>query len=314
MANENFTSVKEFILLGLTSHRRTQLLLFGVIFIIYWLTVLGNLLIIILVQVDSRLHTPMYFFLSNLAGMEIGYVTSTLPQMLAQLLTGNGAISLAHCVMESYIALTMGSTECLLLGVMAYDRYLAICHPLIYASSMDRMHQLLLATSCWTIGCLFSVIYVALIFHHPFCGSNHINHFICELPVVLKLACDDTKITKAIVFINGLSAFIVLVPLSVILSSYGLILYSILDMRSTTGWHKVFFTCGSHLIVVTLFYGTIISMYIIPHSDTGQDRDKQIAVFYVVVTPLLNPIIYTLRNKEVHKAALKMLRDFGFKV
>ncbi|XP_007444769.1 olfactory receptor 2D3-like [Python bivittatus] len=310
MVNENFTSVKEFILLGLTSHRRMQLLLFGVILMIYLLTVLGNLLIIILVQVDSRLHTPMYFFLSNLAVMDIGYVTSTLPQMLAQLLTGNGAISLACCVMESYIALTMGSTECLLLGVMAYDRYLAICHPLIYASSMDRMHQLLLATSCWTIGCLFSVVYVAFIFHHPFCGPS-INHFICELPVVLKLACDDTKITKSVVF--GLSAFIVLVPLSVILSSYGLILYSILDLRSTTGWRKAFFTCGSHLIVVTLFYGTIISMYIIPHSDTGQDHDKQIAVFYVVVTPLLNPIIYTLRNKEVHKAALKMLRDFGFK-
>ncbi|XP_058038516.1 olfactory receptor 2G3-like [Ahaetulla prasina] len=308
--SENFTSVKEFILLGLTSHRRTQLFLFGVILLIYLLTILGNLLIIVLVQTDLRLHKPMYFFLSNLAGMEIGYVTSTLPQMLGQLLTGNGVISLARCVTQSYVALTMGSTECLLLGIMAYDSYIAICHPLTYASSMDRMHQRLLAASCWTIGCLFSVVYVAFIFHHPFCSPSHINHFICELPVVLKLACDDTTITKVVVF--GLSAFIVLVPLLVILSSYGLILYSVLDMKSTTRWRKAFFTCGSHLMVVTLFYGTVISMYIIPHSDTGQDHDKQIAVFYVVVTPLLNPIIYTLRNKEVHKAALKMLKDFGF--
>ncbi|KAL7977607.1 hypothetical protein Chor_009558 [Crotalus horridus] len=248
MGAENFTSVKEFMLVGLTSHRGTQLLLFGVLLVIYLLILFGNLLIITLVWADSQLHTPMYYFLSNLAAMEIGLVTSTLPQLLAHLVTGNGVLSL-------------------------------------------------------------TLLYV----HHPFCGPNHISHFICELPVVLKLACDDTTVTKAVVF--GLSAFIVLVPLLVILSSYGLILYSVLDMKSTTGWRKVFFTCGSHLMVVTLFYGTVISMYIIPHSDTGQDHDKQIAAFYVRKGTqdwsIVIPIIYILRNKEVHKAALKILKDFG---
>ncbi|KAM6451821.1 olfactory receptor 2G3-like [Liasis olivaceus] len=306
MGAENYTSIREFILLGLTSHPRSQLVLFVAVLLIYLLTILGNSLIIILVRVDSQLHTPMYFFLSHLAGMEIGYVTSTQPQMLAHLLTGNGTISFARCTLQGYITLAMGSTECLLLGAMAYDRYLAICHPLVYALAMDRLHQILLATSCWTIGFGFSAIYVICTFRHPFCGPNHINHFICEPPVVLKLACGDTRITEVIGF--GLSTCIVLVPLFVILTSYVFILDSVLHMRSTAGWHKAFSTCGSHLAVVSLFYGTIISMYIVPQSDSAPDRDKKIAVFYLVITPLLNPIIYTLRNKDIHSAVLKMLR------
>ncbi|XP_063158673.1 olfactory receptor 2G3-like [Candoia aspera] len=306
MGAENYTSTREFILLGLTSHSKSRLLLFVAVLLIYLLTIFGNALIIMLVRVDSQLHTPMYFFLSHLAGMEIGYVTSTLPQMLAHLLTGNGAISLARCMLQGYTTLAMGSTECLLLGAMAYDRYLAICHPLVYALAMDRLHQLLLATSCWTIGLVFSAIYVICTFRHPFCGPNHINNFICEPPVVLKLACGDTRITKVIGF--GLSTFIVLVSLFVILTSYGFIMDSVLHMQSTGGWHKAFSTCGSHLAVVTLFYGTIISMYIVPQSGSDPDRDKKIAVFYLVITPLLNPIIYTLRNKDIHSAVLKMLR------
>uniref|UniRef100_A0A8C5S384 Olfactory receptor n=1 Tax=Laticauda laticaudata TaxID=8630 RepID=A0A8C5S384_LATLA len=307
MGDENFTSVKEFIefiLLGLTSHPKTWLLLFVTVLLIYLFTIFENTLIIILVWVDSQLHIPMYFFLSHLAGMEIGYVTSTLPQMLSHLLNGNGVISLACCILQAYMTLAMGSTECLLLGAMAYDRYLAICHPLVYALAMDRLHQLLLATFCWTVGFVFSAIYVLCTFRHPFCGIV-INHFICEPPVVLKLACGDTRITKVIGF--GLSTFIVLVPLFVILTSYGYILNSVLHMRSTGGWQKAFSTCGSHLAVVILFYGTIISMYIAPQSDSNPDRDKKIAVFYLIIIPLLNPIIYTLRNKDIHLAALKIL-------
>ncbi|XP_063158672.1 olfactory receptor 5P56-like [Candoia aspera] len=310
MGAENITSVKEFILLGLTSHRGTQLLLFGVILIVYLLTLLGNLLIITLVWADSQLHTPMYFFLSNLAGMEIGFVTSTLPQMLAHLVTGNGVLSLTRCMLQGYIALYTGSVECLLLGVMAYDRYLAICCPLLYARAMSKFHQVLLATTCWITGFVFSVTYVVCTFRHSFCGSSLINHFMCELPVVLKLACGDTKITKAIV--SGLSAFIVLIPLSIILSSYGFILNTVLHMRSTEGWRKAFSTCGSHLTVVILFYGTVISMYVIPQPDSAPDRNKEIAVFYLIVTPLLNPIIYTLRNKDIHSAVFKMVRRWGF--
>ncbi|XP_025028638.1 putative olfactory receptor 2B8 [Python bivittatus] len=311
MSVENFTSGTGFILLGLTHQRKEQILLFMVFLIIYLLTVLGNLLIIILVRIDAQLRTPMYFFLSHLAGLEIVYVTGSLPQTLAFLLDGNRVLSSTRCILQGSTGLSTGSTECLLLGVMAYDRYLAICKPLKYASAMDKTHQLLLATSCWTIGFLFSVVYVAFLFHHPFCGLNYINHFICELPVVLKLACDDTKLTEAILY--GLSAFIVLVPFSVILCSYSCILYSIFQMQSAAGWHKAFSTCGSHLTVVTLFYGTVISMYIIPQSNSFPDRDKQIAVLYVAVTPLLNPIIYTLRNRDVHRAVGKLLRRKSFK-
>ncbi|XP_032092270.1 olfactory receptor 1D2-like [Thamnophis elegans] len=300
MDAENFTSEAEFILLGLTSHRTEQILVFAVFLTIYLLTVLGNLLIILLVHTDAQLHTPMYYFLSHLAGTDIVYVTTTLPQTLAHLLAGNGVLSSIRCMLQGGSALSMGSTECLLLGVMAYDRYLAICNPLKYASAMDKKLQHLLASSCWIIGCLFSMVNAVCIFHHSFCGRNSINHFTCELQFVLKLACGDVKHTKAI--LNGLSAFIVLVPFSIILCSYSCILYSICQMRSAAGWQKALSTCGSHLAVVTLFYGTIISIYIIPQSSSYPDREKKIAVLYIVVTPLLNAIIYTLRNKDIHQA------------
>ncbi|XP_032092264.1 olfactory receptor 477-like [Thamnophis elegans] len=309
MGTENLTSVKEFMLVGLTSHRGTQLLLFGVLLLIYLLILFDNLLIITLVWADSQLHTPMYFFLSNLAVMEIGLVTSTLPQMLAHLITGSGILSLTRCMLQGYIALNIGSAESLLLGVMAYDRYLAICSPLLYATAMSKFHQVLLVGTCWITGCAFSMIYVVSTFRHSFCGPNLINHFMCELPIVLKLACDDIKMTKAIV--SGLSAFMVFIPLSVILSSYAFILHSILHMRSTAGRSKAFSTCGSHLTVVILFYGTVISMYIIPHPDSGPSHNKEMTICYLVITPLLNPVIYTLRNKEIHSAVIKMARRLG---
>ncbi|XP_032092254.1 olfactory receptor 477-like [Thamnophis elegans] len=309
MGTENLTSVKEFMLVGLTSHRGTQLLLFGVLLLIYLLILFDNLLIITLVWADSQLHTPMYFFLSNLAVMEIGLVTSTLPQMLAHLITGSGILSLTRCMLQGYIALNIGSAESLLLGVMAYDRYLAICSPLLYATAMSKLYQVLLVGTCWITGCAFSMIYVISTFRHSFCGPNLINHFACELPIVLKLACDDIKMTKAIV--SGLSAFMIFIPLSVILSSYGFILHSILHMRSTAGRSKAFSTCGSHLTVVILFYGTVISMYIIPHPDSGPSHNKEMTICYLVITPLLNPVIYTLRNKEIHSAVIKMARRLG---
>lgn len=306
MGAENLTSATEFVLEGLSNHRKTQLLLFGVILLTYLLTVAGNAVVIMLVQSDSRLHTPMYFFLVNLSTIEICYATSTEPQMMAHLLAGNGIISFTGCALQVFVVLIMGTAECFLLGIMAYDRYLAIFHPLTYAIAMSRYRQWLLASACWTAGTLFSVIYVYVTFRHSFCDSNHINHFICEMPVVLKLACDDTRVSQAIVLV--MAAIVLVIPVIVILTSYGLILYSVLKMRSTTSQRKAFSTCGSHLVVVTVFYGTIISMYLIPRSNPPSDHDKRIAVFYTVVTPLLNPVIYTLRNKEVHGAAVKVLR------
>ncbi|XP_054850197.1 olfactory receptor 5L1-like [Eublepharis macularius] len=310
MGANNITSVSEFILVGLTDDHKTQILLFVLILLIYSFTLVGNLGIIMLVRADSHLHTPMYFFLTHLSSVEICYVTSTIPQMLTHLLRGHRSISLIHCALQMYIALSMGIAEALLLGVMAYDRYLAICHPLTYATTMGRLRQLQLTSACWVVGFCVSVVCVSLTFSHTFCGSCCINHFICEIPMVLKQACDDTRTTEFIIFL--FSAMNILVPFSVILISYGLILLSVFQMRSATGLRKAFSTCGSHLAVVTLFYGTTTFTYIIPQSGRSPDTDKHIAVFYVVVTPLLNPVIYTLRNKDVHEAIAKVLQRLGF--
>ncbi|XP_026544157.1 putative olfactory receptor 2B8 [Notechis scutatus] len=301
---KNFTSVKEFILLGLTSHRKTQLLLFGIILIIYLLTVLGNILIIILVKVNSNLHTPMYYFLSHLAWVDMCYVTTTMPLMLTHLLTGDGAISFTFCMVQIYIAVTLGGVEILLLGVMAYDRYLAICCPLLYPVLMDKYCQLQCSSACWVTPSLVCLIYIVCLLCQNYCGPNQINSFICEMPVVLKLACSDTRIAEAIIFVIG--GLFLLVPLSILLTSYGFILHSVLQMKSG-GWRKAFSTCGSHLIVISMFYGPLLWVYIIPKTDSAADRDKQITIFYVLITPLLNSVIYTLRNKDFHRAVAKIL-------
>ncbi|XP_034267460.1 olfactory receptor 2D3-like [Pantherophis guttatus] len=302
---ENFTSVKEFILLGLTSQRKIQLLLFGIILIIYLLTVLGNMLIMILVQGDVKLHTPMYYFLSQLAGVDICYVTSTMPLMLTQLLADDGTISFTFCMIQMYIALATASVELLLLGVMAYDRYLAICCPLLYPVLMAKQCQLQFTLACWIIAPLVCVICIVCLICQNYCGPNEINHFICELPMVLKLACGDTSMTEDIIF--GIGSCVLLGPLSFILTSYGFILRSVSQMKSQVGRHKAFSTCVSHLLVVSLFYGPSICVYLLPKTDSSSNRDKQIAVFYVVITPLLNSIIYTLRNKDIHRAVAKIL-------
>ncbi|XP_063158670.1 olfactory receptor 5P56-like [Candoia aspera] len=307
---ENFTSVKEFILLGLSSHRKIHVLLFLVILIIYSLTVLGNLLIIILVQADVQLNTPMYYFLSHLAVIEICYVTSTMPLMLSHLVAGNGAISFPFCITQIYVVGSMATTESLLLGVMAYDRYLAICHPLTYAVVMDKRCQLQFALACWIIAPLLCGICDVFLVCQTYCGPNQINHFMCEIPAVLKLSCGETQIVENI--ISGVGAFLLLLPFCVILTSYALILYSVSHMKSTAGQHKAFSTCGSHLLVVTLFYGPGIFMYVIPKSNSAPDRNKQTAIFYVLITPLLNPIIYTLRNKDIHRAVRKIMQRKDF--
>ncbi|XP_060546913.1 putative olfactory receptor 2B8 [Pantherophis guttatus] len=310
MGAENVTSETGFILLGLTSHRNQRIVLFVVFLIMYLLTVLSNLLIIVLVNIDAQLHTPMYLFLSHLASLDIVYVTGSLPPALAHLLAGKGVVSSIGCILQGGSAVSLGSTECLLLGVMAYDRYLAICNLLRYATAMNRKHQHLLAISYWIIGCLVSLVNIVLIFRHSFCGPNHINHFICELRFLLALACDDVDHTRNI--INGLAVVVVLVPFLVIVYSYCCILHSIFQMQSDVGHYKIFSTCGSHLVVVSLFYGTIISIYITPRSSSSPDKNKKVAILYLAVTSLLNPIIYTLRNKDIHRAVIKVLKRRNF--
>ncbi|XP_054850191.1 olfactory receptor 2J3-like [Eublepharis macularius] len=310
MDTHTFNASTEFILEGLSSDRKTQILLFVVILLIYIFTLVGNAGIIMLVRTNSHLHTPMYFFLSHLSGVEICYVNTTIPQMLAHLLAGHAGLSLIHCALQTYTTLALAAAEVLLLGVMAYDRYLAICHPLVYATAMGRQHQFQLASSCWIGGFCVATVGVSLTFSHPYCGPCCVNHFICEIPMVLRLACDDTHITEIIIFL--IAAMVLFCPLSVILTSYGLILLSLFQMRSASGLRKAFSTCGSHLAVVSMFYGIATSVYIVPRTGASLDNQKLVAVFYVVVTPLLNPIIYTLRNRDIHEALAKVQQQWRF--
>lgn len=301
----NQTAIAQVLLMGLTSHRKTQIALFVVILIIYVVTMLGNISIILLVQLDSRLHTPMYFFLSNLSSVEMGLISSIMPQMLANLLTGNGHIPFSHCAAQMYVAGALGCTEGLLLGAMAIDRYMAICRPLVYTVVMSRVRCLVLAAASWGGGFLFSALITRCILQLPFCGPNHVSHFFCNFLMVLKLVCADIHSAQVTIFVAGI--VVLLVPLSAILISYGLILTSVVRMRSATSPSKAFSTCASHILVVTLFYGSLIAVYMRPRSGTDSSHDKHVAVFYVMVTPFLNPVIYTLRNKDVHATVAKVL-------
>ncbi|XP_077171404.1 olfactory receptor 2D3-like [Paroedura picta] len=309
MRPENLTSVTEFILMGLTSHRRSQILLFVIILLIYVLTVMGNLGIIVVIRSDPHLHTPMYFFLKHFAGLEICYVTTSMPQMLAHLQAGNGIISFGRCAVQVYVSTCLAAVEFILLGVMAYDRYLAICCPLIYVTIMGRSQQVKLAFAIWTAGSITGLVSLSCFLRHPYCGPNRINHFYCELPLVMKLACGDTHTTEVIAFV--VAGVVLAGPLAAIVASYLLILSTVLRIQSAAGRRKAFSTCGSHLAVVSLYYSTVIAMYLRPRSRSAPDRDKQVAVFYVVISPMLNPIIYTLRNKDIHLAVAKMLQKWG---
>ncbi|XP_054849736.1 olfactory receptor 10A7-like [Eublepharis macularius] len=271
----------------------------------YSLTLLGNGLIIILTLVDTALHTPMYFFLRNLSFLEICYTTVTLPKMLVNFVSEVKSISFAGCAAQMYFLLSLGTVECYLLAVMAYDRYRAICSPLHYPVIMNRKACAQMAFVSWLCGILLPLGNVVWIFTLPYCGPNKINHFFCDVPPVLKLACTDT--TKNEMSILALSVLITLSPFLLVLVSYIRILSTVLKMTSTEGRRKAFSTCSSHLIVVTLFYGSASAMYLRPKSSHTENIDRLVSLFYSIITPMLNPMIYSLRNKEV-KDALRRLR------
>lgn len=299
---ENITSVKTFILLGFSNAPRWQILFFVIFLCIYIATVLGNLLIIVIINVDSALSTPMYFFLRNLSFLEICYTSVTIPKLLDNILALDKTISLRACATQMYFFLFFGATECCLLAFMAYDRYVAICNPLRYLVIMTKTVCVKLAALSWTCGSLVAVGHTTFIFTLPFCGSNVINHFFCEIQPVLKLVCGDTYWNE--IQIIGAAAFVILMPFMLILLSYFNIIATILRMTSAQSRQKAFSTCSSHLIVVSLFYGTAIFIYIRPKSSYSLNVDKLLSLFYSVITPILNPIIYSLRNKDV-KGALK---------
>ena len=302
MGEDNHTFVAEFIFLGLSQDSQIQILLFILFLIIYLLTVLGNLLIIILIFMDSRLHTPMYFFLRNLSFADLCFSTSIVPQVLVHFLVKNKTISFVGCMTQVIVFLLVGCTECALLAVMSYDRYVAVCKPLHYSTIMTPQVCLRLAIGSWASGAVVSLVDTTFTFQLPYQGQNIINHYFCEPPALLKLASADTYRTEMAIFAMGV--VILLAPVSLILVSYWNIISTVIQMQSGEGRLKAFSTCGSHLTVVVLFYGSAIFAYMRPNSKIMNERDKVISVFYSAVTPMLNPIIYSLRNKDV-KGALR---------
>lgn len=304
MTGENETIVTEFVLVGLSDHPRAQAVLFWLLLLDYFLTLIGNGLMVVLIIVDSHLHTPMYFFLSNLSVIDIFYTSSSVPKVLNSCLSYRATVSVINCLTQMYIGLFLGMTECLLLAVMAYDRFAAVCHPLHYTLIMSKRLCTTLVASCWIVAFLLTVI---PIFFMPirFCGPNIINHFSCEAQAVYKLGCSNVRINEIFTIARGIPVLVM--PFVFIMVTYIRIGIAVLKIRSGQGQSKAFSTCGSHLIVVSIFYGTAMSMYLRPQSKSSSNRDKLISLFYGVVTPMLNPLIYSLRNKDVKSAIYRMI-------
>ncbi|KAG9466530.1 hypothetical protein GDO78_016544 [Eleutherodactylus coqui] len=297
MLPTGWTAFEEFILLGLTSLPDIKIILFVIFFPCYIISLKGNIAIILISRLSSRLHTPMYFFLSHLSFLDIWHTSIIVPLMLIHFLSLRKSISFNGCVTQMFIHLSLGGTECYLLLSMAYDRYVAICSPLHYTTIMHPVLCIKMATGSWAGGIINSIVHTVFALQLPFCGPNVLNHFFCEIPSVLELACADTSLNKTVIFFFAI--FVVMGPFFLILITYGYIISSILKISTSVGRRKAFSTCASHIIVVSLFYGTIIFMYMRPGSSHVANQDKMASLFYSVIAPMLNPLIYTLRNKDV---------------
>ncbi|XP_077676453.1 olfactory receptor 5W2-like [Eretmochelys imbricata] len=300
MEEGNHSEVTEFILSGLTDHPELQVPLFLVFLLIYSITLLGNGGMILLISIDPRLHTPMYFFLSNLSFCDLCISLIISPKMLLNLLAERKSISYTACSVQMYLSIVFSDVECLLLAVMAYDRFVAICNPLLYTVTMSRHLCKQLVAGVYAVGVVDSMIHTCCTFQLSFCSSNIINHLFCDVPPMLALSCSDTHINEIVMFafmscITGSSFVTVLV-------SYVYIISTILRICSAESQRKAFSTCTFHLTAVVLFFGTFLSMYLRPTSSYSMDRDKVTSVFYMLVIPMLNPFIYSLRNTEVKDA------------
>ncbi|XP_055990986.1 olfactory receptor 1F1-like [Sorex fumeus] len=305
MRGSNQSSVSEFLLLGLSTQPRQQQLLFLLFLTMYLATVLGNLLILLAISVDARLHTPMYFFLGNLSFVDICFTSTTIPKMLTNHLLGTQTISFAGCLSQMYFLFMFVDMDNFLLAVMAYDRYVAICHPLHYSVKMTPQLCALLVAGSWIVANVDVLIHTLLMARLSFCGDNVIHHFFCDVTPLLNLSCSDIYINEMMIFIEA--SLITLAPCMCILVSYILITCAILRVPSTQGRWKAFSTCSSHLAVVSLFYGTIIFLYFNPSSSHSADSDMAAAVMFTVVTPMLNPFIYSLRNRDIKGALGKVM-------
>ena len=299
----NCTILNEFILLGLSTDPQWQLILFGVFLTVYLVTLSGNMTLVILIHIDSHLHTPMYFFIGNLSFLDFWYTSVYTPRILATCISEDKRFSLAECGAQLFFSCVVAYTECYLLAAMAYDCHMVICNLLLYSSSMSHSLCTRLVAGSYTGGFLNAIAHTANTFRLSFCGKNIIDHFFCDAPPLVKMSCTDTKVYEQVLL--GLVGFTVLSSILVIIISYFHILLAILKIRTASGRRKAFSTCASHLVSVTLFYGSLLFMYSRPSSTYSLKRDKVAALFYTVVNPLLNPLIYSLRNKDVKEAFWK---------
>lgn len=303
--NENGTPIAEFVLLGINRRSELQVLVFIAFLLIYLFILMGNTLVMIATISNHSLHTPMYFFLRNLSFLDICYTSVTLPQMLVNIMSEKKTISLLGCAVQMFFYVFLGAAVCYLLAIMSYDRYLAICHPLRYMTLMTRKACHLLVSGCWVTGFSISLGQTLLIFSLPFCGSKIINHFFCDVFPLLRILCPSPYINDAERIV---SLFLVLItPFILILVSYILIIAAILKLSILDGRQKALGTCSSHLLSVVLFYGTAIFTYLRPVSDYSPPVDKLLSLTYTVAPALLNPIIYSLRNKQVKDTLRNMV-------
>ncbi|KAM6152677.1 olfactory receptor 9S13-like [Erethizon dorsatum] len=302
--NLSMVPLREFVLVGFRGGVETQALLFALFLALYMVTIVGNVTMIMVITLDARLHSPMYFFLKNLSFLDLCYSSAITPNALANFFSSSKVISFAGCATQLSFFSLLVTTEGFLLGVMAYDRFMAICSPLSYGMTMcpTRCTRLVMGTYCG--GCLNSIVQTSLTFQLPFCSSNRINHFFCDVPPLLQLACADTALNELVMF--GICGLIIVGTTLVVLISYGYITVTILKMRSGSGRQKIFSTCGSHMTAVSLFIGTVFVMYAQPGAVESMEQGKVVSIFYTQVIPMLNPLIYSLRNKDV-KDALRRL-------
>ncbi|XP_041503071.1 olfactory receptor 10AG1-like isoform X2 [Microtus oregoni] len=301
----NTSTVTQFLLLGFSDLPNLQGFLFGEFSIMYLIILIGNSFIIVITRIDPALQKPMYFFLANFSSLEICYVSVTLPRILFNIATQERSISVLSCATQMCFFLILGATECFLLAVMSYDRYVAICNPLNYQLIMNPTKCTQLAAGSWLSGIPVQIGQTCQIFSLNFCNSNQINHFFCDLPPILKLACGDTSVNELSVYLVAM--LFVALPFMLILASYTKIIATILRLPTATGRAKAFSTCSSHLLVVFLFFGSATVTYLRPKSTHSPGIDKLLSLFYTIVTPMFNPLIYSLRNKDVIAAMRKLL-------
>nr|XP_054311677.1 putative olfactory receptor 1F2 [Pongo pygmaeus] len=312
MSRTNQASISEFLLLGLSRQPQQQHLLFVLFLSMYLATVLGNLLIILAVSTDSRLHTPMYFFLSNLSFVDICFSSTTVPKMLANHILGTQTVSFSGCLTQMCFLCVFADMDNYLLAVMAYDRFVAVCHPLHYTAKMTHQLCALLVTGSWVVTDLNALLHTLLVARLSFCADNTIPHVFCDVTPLLKLSCSDTHLSEVMILTEA--ALVMITPFLRILASYIHITCAVLRVPSTKGRWKAFSTCGSHLAVPLLFYGTIMSLYFSPSSSHSAQRDIAAAVMFTEVTPMKNPFIYSLRNKDIKGALVKVVAVKFFSV